>query len=427
MPDSATFQQQVKDAWAKLPDDVKTRLRPQIVAAHQHLLDVRANVAPAPTPPTSRDLLLLHSVINNDPDGLLQSVANPGAEGILTHVGADGAVYFGGVDYDSTDLKWLYVFTALAATQPPPFKTTGQVIQIPDDVTIAVLGDWGGQNQAAQDVAASVKQSDATWYIHLGDVYYAGTNAGPDLQPYESTHFLDVWPGPKGQSFHLNSNHDMYAHGTGYFLTALGAAGTPFSAQQGASFFALYNRGFRIVGLDSAYYAPDDLYNTGNLGAADGPQMLFLKQQAEAAAAAGQNLVLMTHHNGLSLDGGTRQPLWQQVVTQLTALNGSSVCWYWGHQHAGAVYKPWTLDGNNGANGITFYPRCCGHACVPWGLATDLQSDNVLWFETQVNEPGRKYFVANGYTTLALSGASMLERFYSQSGELHWSGMWPPK
>lgn len=58
---------------------------------------------------------------------------------------------------------------------------------------------------------------------HLGDVYYAGTNAGLLERDYEQANFLAPWPWPatQGKSLALNSNHDMYAHGTGYFNTAL--------------------------------------------------------------------------------------------------------------------------------------------------------------------------------------------------------------
>jgi hypothetical protein len=212
----------------------------------------------------------------------------------------------------------------------------------------------------------------------------------------------------------------MYAHGIGYFGTTL-APGTAFGAQKGASFFALYNKSLRIVGLDSAYYSrEDDQYQVGSLGDPAGPQAVFLQQQAAAAANAGQNLIVMTHHNGLSLDGATPQPLWGEVANQLSALSGKSVCWYWGHEHAGAVYQPQKI------NEVTIYPRVGGHGCIPWGVATNLQSGNVLWFESQVLGPGSNYFVTNGYVTLAFNGASMNETFYNQSGAARWNGTWPP-
>jgi hypothetical protein len=426
MRDHRLLQQQVKAAWAKLPPDLKARLEPRILASHQHLLSMRslavaAPPAPAPPAPVHRQLLTVYSMLNDDPQGLLQSAAKPAVEGIFTTVEPDGEVLFGEVDYDVTDPGWAYIIVALAATwgQTPPFKIPANAINLGGDATLAILGDWGGANQPALQVAQGAKGSAANYFIHLGDVYYAGTNGGaPEEEPYQQTNFLKIWPGPADKSFALNSNHDMYAHATGYSLTTL-APGTAFSAQMGANCFALYNKWFRIVGLDSAYYAPDDLYDVGSLGGPAGPQAIFLRQQAEQAAAAGQNLILLTHHNGLSADGSTPEPLWQEVADQLAVFSGKKICWYWGHVHVGAVYKPQVV------NGITIDPRCCGHSCIPWGVATGLQTNNVLWFEKKVLGPGSNYFVTNGYATLALTGTSMKETFYDQSGGAQWSNTWP--
>ena len=163
----------------------------------------------------------------------------------------------------------------------------------------------------------------------------------------------------------------------------------------------------------------------GSLGDPTGDQMQFLKDQI-GRLKGGQTLILLTHHNGLNLDGSIPTEaddsylLWQQVtqvVKQLPAGSGKNVYWYWGHEHVGAVYQPQRV------NGTTFLPRCCGHGCIPWGFATDLsQSGHVLWFEKQNLGPGANYFVTNGYATLTLSGASLTESFWNQDGKQSWSG-----
>jgi hypothetical protein len=335
-------------------------------------------------------------------------------------------VYFGGVDYDSTDPGWAYCFPAMVLTDgdTPPF-VVGKTVQIPDTTTIAILGDWGGWNGPAQSVAAGAKANN--YLVHLGDVYYAGTNGGLLLDPDEEDHFTNVWPGVAGHSFTLNSNHDMYAHATGYSLTALAM---PQFQAQGGNCFALYNKAFRIVGLDSAYYAPDNSienfpgYMIGSLGPANGPQMQFLQSQI-SQLTAGQKLILLTHHNGLndngSLPAQTDSPymLWQQItqaVSQIPAAASRNVVWYYGHVHIGAVYKPQKVGG------VTIYPRCCGHSCIPWGIATELNAPNVVWFEQKVLGPGQNYFVTNGYATLKLNGPSLTEAFMDQNGHQSWSG-----
>jgi hypothetical protein len=184
----------------------------------------------------------------------------------------------------------------------------------------------------------------------------------------------------------------------------------------------------RVVGLDTAYYAPDDTINDfpgymiGSLGPAQGPQMQ-IKQ-----LTAGQRLVLLTHHNGLNLNGSVplqtdqAYTLWQRVtqaVTQLPAAANKNVLWYFGHVHVGAVYTPQRVGG------VTIHARCCGHSCIPWGIATELQGPNVVWFEQQVLGPGPNYFVTNGYATLALNETSATEAFHNQTGQQSLSGPIP--
>ena len=424
MKDPTRLRQQVKAAWAKLPPHVQAKLELKMQAARVHLMAVRAKAVPAAAPPPHRELMALHGVLHDDL-ALLRPPGAAAAKGVFTYVAPDGEVYYADVDYDSTDPWWAYCLVAMTDTEgsTPPF-VVGNAVAIPDSATLALLGDWGGANPPALAVGAAAKACD--YVIHLGDVYYAGTNGSLLLDPYDTSHFVDVWPGVAGHSFALNSNHEMYAHATGYSLTTLAS---PAFAAQGGNCFALTNTAFRIVGLDSAYYAPDNSledfpgYMIGNLGPAQGDQMLFLQDQI-GQLTPGQNLILLTHHNGLNLDGSIpaptdpAYPLWQQVtqaLTQLPAGAGTNVVWYWGHQHAAAVYAPQTVGGT------TIQPRCCGHGCIPWGVASVLQqSANVQWFEQQVLGPGDTYFVTNGYATLTLKGAALTESFCNQNGQQSW-------
>lgn len=434
MKNYIALQSKLKTAWAKLPADIKAQLEPHIRAAHEHAVavrdaaDLRKNpslrqqgVISVPKCPVPHQFMMVHSLLNDDPNGLLRDACDP--TDIFTSVGADGEVYFGGVDYDATDPGWAYTIVAWAATklEQPAFNNNPATITIPNAATIAIMGDWGGNNTPAQQVATAAQAQEPDYFIHLGDVYYAGTNASLLLSPYETGNFLDPWPGQPGSSFALNSNHDMYAHATGYFNTTL--ASQMFAAQNQCSYFALVNDYFRIVGLDSAYYCPDDgLYMEGSLGNNNNQQQIqFLTNQASAAATAGQTLIILTHHNGLAIDGSpldpNQYPLWTQVGDALASLpNGANVLWYWGHVHVGAAYAPQTYN-----NQASISPRCCGHGCIPGGVATDLQSANVIWSESEVLGPGSNYFVTNGFATLALSQGTVTETFYDQNGNSQWT------
>ena len=113
------------------------------------------------------------------------------------------------------------------------------------DPTLAIIGDWGtgfytdsnGADCPAKRVVTDLHTRQFDYLIHLGDVYYAGT----DLRPTpgeESDNFIKIWPDQgAGRNFTLNSNHEMYGDGAGFFGQAL-AKDKPFKIQNGSSYFA---------------------------------------------------------------------------------------------------------------------------------------------------------------------------------------------
>ncbi len=417
MSDLQRLSAHFKDQWSKLPASERNRLEPLISEGHAYLLSIRAGNEPAVGPKPEREFLLAYSILHDDPDGLLRDL-----EATETYVDGHGLVYFGGATYDETDPRWIYCPFAWDETGPTPgFNNHPQTIEIPNDLKIYLLGDWGGNNAAARDCARQVTPGSEDLVIHLGDVYYAGTNQNGRIEKdYQKEHFLKPWPGPAGRSFALNSNHDMYAHATGYFNTTLKSS--LFQAQAGCSYFALYNDSYRIVGLDSAYYDKDqsgwpDGFMIGDIGPiGPGTQAQFLSDQASLAQHAGAELIILSHHTGLTFDGSERSVFGTQVMQQIAPYNGR-VTWYWGHVHIGAVYKTYKDE-----TPVFLHGRCCGHSCIPWGVATDLNAPNVEWYEKKVEGPGVNYFVANGFATLTLGiGGSLTEAFYRQDGSLSWS------
>jgi hypothetical protein len=199
------------------------------------------------------------------------------------YAGSDGAIWGTG-KYQQLDPGWAEAFAVFLETAllggAHPLVETPQVIPIPDSVQIALALDWGtGDWRTAANPAPSTGvgrhmsflRPDLT--IHLGDVYYSGTN---DQEHYE---LVNIWPKGTIGSLALNSNHEMYSGAKPYFQAI---ANPPFEIQKGCSFFALENANWVIVGLDSAYYADAyNLYLDGALFPARMPnvQNAFLLQQ----------------------------------------------------------------------------------------------------------------------------------------------------
>jgi hypothetical protein len=377
----------LKAAWNNLPADRQETLKPLLDAGHGQLASfVQNGVHPEPA---MRPLLRIKSYLTDDWDGHLgnfgqplnQAQAQPLAAplrpaAIEIKVASDGQI-LGTGKYQELDPRWELVagtvwLENLLHKHPFPQGVPG-ILPMPDTVRIVLVSDFGTGHFGAQDspstrIAHFIPSLRPDYTIHLGDVYYAGTNAE------EVSNFIVTWPTGSRGSFTLNSNHEMYSGGGPYFNKAVGGPvfnppGKP--SQSPFSFFAIENDHWILVGLDSAYYADVlHLYLQGTLGSGNA-QIAFL----EDIARRGKRVIVLTHHNGLPI-GGTR-------------------C------------------------------RCLGHGALPWGFSTDLdaaqKAARVEWFERCcAGDPSDRLRVYNGFVCLDLDGPNLIETFYDETGRAAW-------
>lgn len=407
----------MKAAWKALPDEQRKALQPLLDTAHQQFGDfVRSR-----KPPDHKyhSILRMESYLNDDADKYLENLDAAVAKEIVLGLGPEGQIYGIG-KYQELDPCWelvagtVWLENLLNKHHFPPGTPTRK--PMPDDgrVRIALAGDFGTGNFGADDspstkISKIMASLQPHITVHLGDVYYAGTSGE------ESSKLMNYWPRGSIGSFTLNSNHEMYSGGGPYFNEAVG--GPMFNKLQSPwSFFALENANWVVVGLDSAYNAGElDLYMDGSLG--KNAQVLFLRKLAEDKT---RKMILLTHHNGFDL-GGYVQSAESELLQQVTAAfdGGAPAYWYWGHKHAGAVYKPLPKYKN-------MLCRCAGHSALPWGLSTELQAGKnagqVEWFEDMnAGDPYDKLRVFNGCVLLELDGENLFETFYDEKGRIAWS------
>ena len=301
--------------------------------------------------------------------------------------GPDGTLY-GPKKYQQLDRGWMLAALNYALNvidpdgiDPFPCKPAATIAlcrkdgDTGKDPVLGIVGDWGAGYYAdeggipcpAQRVMEQITgQSGAIDYLlHLGDVYYAGTDWRP-VPDEEANNFYDLWPdqGPC-RNFTLNSNHEMYGAGSGYFQVGLEAGGK-FAAQNGMSYFAMTYGPWLVLGLDSAYYS--DAYNGRKFYMLGAIGTAALDQQIEWLAQFRDHrgpIMVMTHHDACDLAGDSLTPLFDQVAA---ALGRPPTLWYWGHVHNAIVYKALGKDGS-----IPTLGRCCGHGAIPFGNAWGLQ------------------------------------------------------
>ncbi|HEX8694902.1 MAG TPA: metallophosphoesterase [Longimicrobium sp.] len=230
---------------------------------------------------------------------------------------------------------------------------------------IALLADWGTGDDLAKNVLAQAKALAPHLLIHMGDVYYAGTQA--EQQAY----FLDVveqyFPGTRSGRFPvyvIPGNHDYYSGGTG-FTWLIGQLG-----RQKGSYFCLRGEGWQVVALDTGYNDRDPFTVESNITALTDDQVAWLADVM--GSAGGRRTILLTHHQLYSgagpvgeQDQGGQTVRWginPLLYEQVRPYFGQIPVWLWGHEHNSVVFQP--------RQGVP-PGRCIGSAAVPMMVIQD--------------------------------------------------------
>ncbi len=272
---------------------------------------------------------------------------------------------------------------------------------------LAVFSDWGTNLYGAPVIARSLeKDEDFDVLMHLGDVYYAGTEK--EMQE----RFLDPWPTSAGKvSRGLNSNHDMYSGGHAYFGKVLPAF------HQESSYFALQNDHWTLIALDTAYVDHD----------IDDQQKKWV---LEVVKNAGPRKVLLFSHHQLFSRLDSQGPKLAKQLSELLVAD-RIFGWYWGHEHRCVLYDKHPIFG--------FWGRCIGHGGMPekrdkvkkfpaignpigdhvWrrmdaqhGIPASIALDGP---NEHIKDKGEKY-QPHGYAVLELAGPQLTEFHYAADG-----------
>jgi Calcineurin-like phosphoesterase len=307
---------------------------------------------------------------------------------------------------------WNYLKYALRprcrfATYAPGTLSPG-IYAMDDPYVVALAADWGSGTDSAYRVAQLIAghrpKPDCT--IHMGDVYYSGTER--EFREY----FLppDAWPRGARRTFALNGNHEMYSGGEGYFGAALPALG------QDASYFCLENAHWRVVALDTGYYAKTlpllELFDT-NLIKLHRDIRAWLRDVIFSDSADRRPVVLLSHHNWFSAFDREYRRIGRQLGPYLDRV----VLWIWGHEHRFAGYAPFGFDG------VTVRGRCIGHGGMPIELGKAPRRERQLVFSDEredtraTAEVGAKgKFGYCGFAMLRFEGRTLTVRYLDDIG-----------
>jgi hypothetical protein len=236
------------------------------------------------------------------------------------------------------------------------------VILLPDkpDLVIGVIADWGTGLDDAKWLLSEVMKKNPDVLLHLGDVYYAGTD-----DEFRSN-FLDPINAiaPNIPVYTLSGNHDMYSGGAPFYwvLSQLNATPALQPYRQKASYFCLRSANWQILGMDTGFHDCDPFSVTTNVTFLDPQEVAWHVDKLKNAG--GRQTILLSHHQPFTafLDGIGQGPSGKPLAynPKLYSVFGpflsNIALWLWGHEHNFEVFNPY-LGLNNG--------RCVGAAAIP--------------------------------------------------------------
>lgn len=314
-------------------------------------------------------------------------------------------------DYSSEAVKGIYPLA-------PDFPFNGGS-QRDDEIRVSLAGDWGTGTPEADLVANHIRRSRPHYTVHLGDIYFVGDRSailGNCLGSPQGKRIQAVtWPKGSRGSFALSGNHEMYANGHAYFnvlLPKLGMRPAPMLEAQGqkASFFALKNHHWIIVGLDTGYNSVGVpilertayLKRIPHLGGDCSlpPALIRWFAQEVQPEVEGRGVILLSHHQYCSaFEGRFAKP-----GRQLFEFIRKPVLWFWGNEHRMAIYGPTRVE-----YGIEAYGRCLGHGGMPISIHSKpkfhpKKAPLVVYDDRQCRRVSGTPVGYNGYVNLIFQG-----------------------
>ena len=295
---------------------------------------------------------------------------------------------------------WIVHYLALVFTprrrfptyRDPPSRRPG-IYPMPEACSIGLAADWGTGTDSAYRVADLLRARHPDFTIHMGDVYYSGTE-----QEYRD-YFLgeDEWPRGRLGTYVLNGNHEMYSGGAGYFGVALPTLG------QETSYFCLANQYWRIVAVDTGYYArtvPLLELLLRRWIRLPSPTRRWLDEVVFADATDSRPVILLSHHQWFSaFEAG-----YSTVGSNLAPFLDRVLLWLWGHEHRFAAYAPFGLHGAPRVRA-----RCIGHGGMPIeiGKTPGFERNLVCYDQRQATTVENAPIGYCGFAVLHLNGPEL--------------------
>ena len=316
--------------------------------------------------------------------------------------------------------EYVKYFGPLGTRRDPIYVTPDQAgkkaIAIKSGARVALIGDWGTGAAPARQVLQEVKALKPDVLIHLGDIYYSGTEGECRTNFEAIVNEVFERATTRLPVYTLCGNHDMYCGGVGYYKLIKrlnkGALAQP------ASFFCLRSEdeSWQLLAMDTGRHDYSPFSVTDVVTFVEPAEQQWLRERLQEFSG---KTILLSHHQLFSAfsqigkaaaNGMLRayNPQLQDTYTQLAGTGKRIAAWFWGHEHNLCIYQPY----NNLERG-----RCVGHSAIPvfaadtpYQTIANLQNPPQIIANTMLSTVAD--FYTHGFAMLTLTGADATVDYY---------------
>jgi predicted phosphodiesterase len=273
--------------------------------------------------------------------------------------------------------------------------------KLQSDAKIALIADFGTGQPAAQNILKQIARKNTDVVIHLGDIYYSGTEF--EVENYFYRPCLEILElsetGPKSDIYTLSGNHDMYSGGEAYYklIDWLG---------QPASYFCLRNDNWQLLAMDTGLHAYVPI--GGKPTFLEDTEVEWLKDKV--ANSGTRKNILLSHHQLFSAydEIGDGKHFNQKLYDQLSSILPRVSMWFWGHEHNLVIFKKY----------MGVLGRCIGCGAFPVGIEEISSKPKFSDVPIEDVKLGKSLGLYNhGYVMVELDGPTATVSYYQDSDE----------
>ncbi|MBK6504120.1 MAG: membrane dipeptidase [Ignavibacteria bacterium] len=271
---------------------------------------------------------------------------DPGRTKFETNADILGWIFFSGPHYLMPSQKHpFHSHDNKAYSQGKNFIDTMEEATADKPVDVAVLADFGTGYYHSRYIAKQLKEAKYPYAVHLGDVYYSGTQ-----KEFDENFIRELDPILNDTCLYtLNSNHEMFSGSAPYFKYIVKRLNNPKQKQRG-SYFCLRNSKFNLIGIDTDYYE-QSRYSNAKL-------RIWLENRLIEGRNAGQMNILFSANEPYEHNSSDLTDLINLDLRKLLIDRKLVDLWFWGNVHYCALYDR--------TSKLPFIGSCVGHGGYPY-------------------------------------------------------------